>query len=55
LSASRRFYNYTAKEYNTTINVFPSVIIAKIKGHQVISYFEVENETIKNDIEMKFN
>lgn len=55
LSASRRFYNHTVKEYNTTIQVFPSLIAAKIKGDQAISYFEVESENIKRDIEIKFN
>ena len=55
LSASRRFYNYTVKEYNTAINVFPTVIVAKIKGYQIVSYFEVENENVKKDVEIKFN
>ena len=55
LSASRRFYNYTVKEYNTTINIFPTFIVAKIKGYQVLSYFEVENENVKKDIDINFN
>jgi LemA protein len=54
LSASRRFYNHTVKEYNTAINIFPAFIMAKIKGYQVMSYFEVEDENIRKDIEIKF-
>lgn len=55
LSASRRFYNHTVKEYNTAIKVFPTLFAAKIKGYQAMDYFEVENETIKKDVEMKFD
>ena len=54
LSAARRFYNYSVKEYNSEIGTFPASVIAKIKGFQTMSYFEVENENIKENIEIKF-
>ncbi len=54
LSAARRFYNHSVKEYNTAISTFPTSITAKMKGFQVMSYFEVENENVKKDIELKF-
>nr|WP_314466232.1 LemA family protein [uncultured Clostridium sp.] len=55
LSASRRFYNFSVNEYNTAIKIFPTLIIAKIKGYQEMNYFEVEDESIKKSIEIKFN
>ena len=54
LSAARRFYNYSVKEYNSETGTFPASVIAKIKGFQTMSYFEVENENIKENIEIKF-
>lgn len=54
LSAARRFYNHSVKEYNTAISTFPTSIIAKMKGFQVMNYFEVENENVKKDIELEF-
>ncbi len=55
LSASRRFYNHAVKEYNTAISVFPTIIPAKVKRYQAMSYFEVEDESIRKDIEMNFD
>jgi len=55
LSASRRFYNHAVKEYNTSLKTFPTFIMAKLKGHQEMSYFEVENEDVKKDINLKFD
>lgn len=54
LSAARRFYNHAVKEYNTAISTFPTSVIAKLRRFQTMHYFEVEDETVKKDIEMKF-
>ncbi len=54
LSAARRFYNHSINEFNTAIRTFPTSFIAKRKGFKEMSYFEVDNENIRKNIEMKF-
>lgn len=54
LSASRRFFNYAVKEFNSSISSFPTSLIAKRKGLVPLDYFEVKDDNVKKDIEMKF-
>ncbi len=43
LSAARRYYNGTVKEFNTRFDVFPSSLIARHTGLNKRSYFELES------------
>ncbi|HLP55266.1 MAG TPA: LemA family protein [Fluviicola sp.] len=41
---ARRFYNGTTRVYNTTIQSFPAVIVAKLFGFKPLSFYEVSSE-----------
>jgi len=40
---ARRFYNGAVKNYNTRIESFPDIIIARIFGFKLKEYFQIEN------------
>lgn len=44
IAASRRFFNNATNEYNTAIEQFPSVLIAKSFGFQPETFFELSAE-----------
>jgi LemA protein len=44
IQLARRYYNGTAREYNTSIEVFPQVIIANFFKFGPFDYFQIENE-----------
>lgn len=48
LQLSRRYYNGTAREYNTKIAVFPGNIIASIFKFVKVAYFEVDTHEREN-------
>lgn len=45
LQLSRRYYNGTVRDFNTAIEVFPAVLIAKQLGYQKSVFFEAEEES----------
>lgn len=47
IQASRRLYNSTVRDFNTTIESFPSNIVAGIFSFKQEEYFELENEAEK--------
>ncbi len=53
LQKSRRFYNGTARDYNSMIVVFPQNLLAGIFGFKKVSFFEAGEEEKKN-VEIKF-
>ena len=58
LAAARRFFNNATSEYNTSIQQFPAVIIAKLFGFKEEAFFEldaVEAEAVKKAPEISFN
>lgn len=54
LSNSRRYYNATVREYNTSIQQFPGVIIANMFGFKTRDFFELENKEEAKNVEVKF-
>lgn len=57
VAAARRFFNNATAEFNTTIQQFPAVLVARIFGINSEVYFEVsakEKEQISNPVQVKF-
>lgn len=54
LSNARRYYNATVRDYNTSIQQFPGVIIANATGFTKREFFELENATEAQNVEVKF-
>lgn len=48
ISAARRFFNTAVTEYNTKIQQFPAVIVAKILGYKEKLVFEIPQEQREN-------
>ena len=42
IAASRRFFNNAVQEYNTSIEQFPAVLIARNMGFQSREFFELD-------------
>lgn len=53
IQKSRRYYNATARDYNTAIVVFPASLLAGIFGFKEEPFFEATEEEKKN-VEVKF-
>ncbi|KKP91913.1 MAG: hypothetical protein UR96_C0025G0010, partial [candidate division WS6 bacterium GW2011_GWC1_36_11] len=53
IQKSRRFYNGTVRDFNTTIVVFPNNILANMLGFKAVPFFEASEEEQKN-VEIKF-
>ena len=47
IEASRRFYNTNVRDYNTSIQVFPGSIVARMFRYSDKDFFQVENEKEK--------
>lgn len=57
IQASRRFYNGSARDLNTKIEVFPNNIFAGIFGFKQREFFELEeaeNAAVQNPVDVKF-
>lgn len=50
---SRQFYNTNVRDYNTKIQIFPAVLIARQFGFTPSDYFEAE-ETAREDVRVSF-
>lgn len=44
LAMARRYYNGAARDYNTKIEVFPGVIVAKSTGFKKVAFYELSNQ-----------
>src|SRR3989344_303869 len=53
IAASRQFYNSNVMDYNTKIQVFPSMLIARFFNFQKEEFFEAD-EAAKEEIKVKF-
>ena len=53
IAASRQFYNSNVMEYNTKIQVFPSMLIARLFNFRKEDFFEAD-EAAKEEIKVKF-
>ncbi len=54
IQASRRFYNGQVRDFNTKIQVFPTNIIAGMLNFKKYDFFEVGNESERENIKVKF-
>ena len=48
IANSRKYYNATVRKYNDKVEMFPSLIIAKMFGYKTRKMFEANNEDRKN-------
>lgn len=55
ISYSRQFYNDTVTKYNTSLEVFPSNIIASMFHFSPESLFEAENADVRKNVKVDFN
>ncbi|HNX58604.1 MAG TPA: LemA family protein [Spirochaetota bacterium] len=55
LSASRRFYNFAVKEYNTAIRSFPALVVARIRKEKAGEYFEVTDPKVREDVKLSMD
>lgn len=54
LGNSRRYYNATVRDYNTSIQQFPAVLIAGSMNFKSREFFELENMEEAKNVEVKF-
>lgn len=55
IQAARRFYNGNVRDLNTSIQMFPGNMIAKMFKFIEMDFFELEQDSIeKNPVEVKF-
>src|SRR5215212_59476 len=54
LGNSRRYYNATVRDFNTSIQQFPGVLIANAGGFKAREFFELENKEEAKNVEVKF-
>ena len=54
IQAARRFYNSTVMALNTSVNTFPANLAAKPFGFHEEKFFEVESESEKQPVKVKF-
>ncbi len=53
IAAARQFYNNNVLDYNTRLEVFPSVLIASLFGFQKQVFFEADEQE-RHRVEVKF-
>lgn len=54
LGNARRYYNATVRDYNTSIQQFPGVILANMTGFKPREFFELEDKQEARNVEVKF-
>lgn len=54
LGNARRYYNATVRDYNTSIQQFPGIIIANMTGFKSREFFELEDAQEAKNVEVKF-
>ena len=54
LGNARRYYNATVRDYNTSIQQFPGVIIANMTGFKAREFYELDNQEEAKNVEVKF-
>jgi LemA protein len=54
LGNARRYYNATVRDYNTSIQQFPGVLIANMGGFTRREFFELEDAAQARNIEVTF-
>ena len=54
IQASRRFYNGNVRDFNTKLQIFPTNVIGNMLGFKAREYFEIGNETERENIKVNF-
>lgn len=54
LSNARRYYNATVRDFNTSIQQFPGVIVANMAGFKAREFYELDNQEEAGNVEVKF-
>lgn len=54
IQAARRFYNANVRDFNTTIEQFPTNLVAPTFGFGSREFFELEEEAAKKPVEVEF-
>ena len=54
LGNARRYYNATVRDYNTSIQQFPGVVVANMTGFKSREFFELEDKAEARNVEVKF-
>jgi LemA protein len=54
IKSSRRFYNGNVRNFNTKLQVFPTNMIAKQLGFTSRKFFEIEEASQRENIQVKF-
>lgn len=54
LGDARRYYNATVRDYNTSIQQFPGVIVANMTNFKPREFFELDNPTEAQNVEVSF-
>ena len=54
ISQARRFYNANVRELNTSVQSFPSSIVAHSFGFQPAQYFEIDEPAARAPVQVKF-
>lgn len=54
IQKARRYYNGTARDFNTIISQFPSNIVAVLTGFNQVDFFELEVQSERELPEVKF-
>ncbi len=54
LSNARRYYNATVRDFNTSIQQFPGVLVARIGGFTARQFFELEDKAEAQNVQVQF-
>ncbi|MDE3213645.1 MAG: LemA family protein, partial [Bacteroidota bacterium] len=54
LGNARRYYNATVRDYNTSIQQFPGVLVAGMGGFKAREFYELEDQAEAKNVEVKF-
>lgn len=54
LGNARRYYNATVRDYNTSIQQFPGVLMANMTGFKPREFFELDSKEEAKNVEVKF-
>ena len=54
LGNARRYYNATVRDYNTSIQQFPGVLVANATAFKAREFYELENQSEAQNVEVKF-
>ena len=55
LSMARRYYNGATRDFNTKIEVFPTVMVAKMMGFMPRKFYKIDQDTQRNAPELNLN